>query len=1017
MATHLANSLRRSFKIRRASLFGSVAGLCNDRPPTVIGADESCRASSSTSLSSIAIISDDEIRRLYSSQLDDLIENDSLKAQLMLRPIEQMRALVTLQLQSTQNVCSDTPSSLISDLLKHGKGSHKCQKILDRIFISIKNGTLSQMRQFIDKDLSSLIDFLVSFADDFIVRDGEKCRHTSTWTIQTLCLGIRIVHAVSSTGIGFNRLSTDQPSLYCVMHFVCTVQNKFNGIEQDFLNSPVIDDIRRANRVSIDLLTVFLYQSSSVVLGNLNASAKSFGVSRFQFIVDGLQFADTDDLKVRYLNLLSSLFTCKEGNVYHRIQIQSELAQLGLFRYLQKLYNESAVSEGGNLLTAIDGFRRLVCVDNAASVTGSSGECGDIGDQVKLFKTLLDNTRGSVAEMHLTSILYHLILIQNYQPAIRDSFIDVFNTVISRTIRTKCGMNVDCQETVPQQLSLEDIADIITRSGPCSSYGGSTITLEDTRSLSSCNTNPCPSSITSADLHGCTIDECTISEVEKTLCPGSDRSGSAEKRADRCDTPLTFDEDYPPPPPCPGLPENMVAGPIPPPPPLLLGLPGADKCSHLKPRMRYHHNRNLKKVNWSRINARKIHEDSLWAQIDESLYADRSFCALLDNEFAIETVKVTAKQPIPNENSSLLKFLDIKTGQHLAILLNYLKVSPNTLAQWIYEGSHDAVSLSTLQQVQKYIQILPTLSETDIKLYEESKDLQVPERFLLLLTKMPLLPQRIELMIFIKRFYDQTDECLELMDSGVRACREIRCSKEFATFVGLLLAAGNYLNSSTNSCPSAYGFGFDFLVKAYDTKCSSGRTLLHLILSALRKHSGQSAITALLDLQAISEAAAKLDTTDVQTFIIDIQNGRQRVVDFLGLSSNFENDAFADYLKEFLCQIEIKLEELNSRYAEVVCEQRTLASFLSFEAKETRQFFTVLYQALGHVKQCKAEVDKTASDKLRAQNCPVPKRARLLKKKQQKLSSRSLLVEEDDIDVVDKLLDAVTRYPTTCSSS
>lgn len=223
MATHLANSLRRSFKIRRASLFGSVAGLCNDRRPTVIGTDESCRASSSTSLSSIAIISDDEIRRLYSSQLDDLIENDSLKAQLMLRPIEQMRALVTLQLQSTQNVCSDTPSSLISDLLKHGKGSHKCQKLLDRIFISIKNGTLSQMRQFIDKDLSSLIDFLVSFADDFIVRDGEKCRHTSTWTIQTLCLGIRIVHAVSSTGIGFNRLSTDQPSLYCVMYFVCTV--------------------------------------------------------------------------------------------------------------------------------------------------------------------------------------------------------------------------------------------------------------------------------------------------------------------------------------------------------------------------------------------------------------------------------------------------------------------------------------------------------------------------------------------------------------------------------------------------------------------------------------------------------------------------------------------------------------------------------------------------------------------------------------------------------------------------
>ncbi|KAF4078649.1 hypothetical protein AMELA_G00201370 [Ameiurus melas] len=302
----------------------------------------------------------------------------------------------------------------------------------------------------------------------------------------------------------------------------------------------------------------------------------------------------------------------------------------------------------------------------------------------------------------------------------------------------------------------------------------------------------------------------------------------------------------PPPPPPPPLPSAAECLP-PPPPPLAPPLPGASPSvilsvglSAIRIKKPIKTKFRLPIFNWTALKPNQIN-GTVFNEIDDERVLEE-----LDLEKFEELFKTKAqgavvdlsctKSKTSSKVMNKVQLLDANRSKNLAITLRKANKSTEEICRAIQTFDLKALPVDFVECLMRF---LPT--EAEIKLmrqYEKERrpleQLAEEDRFMLLFSKIERLTQRMSIITFVGNFNDNIGMLTPQLNAIIAASASVKSSPKLKRMLEIILALGNYMNSSKRG--SVYGFKLQSLDLLLDTKSTDRKmTLLHYIALIVRE--------------------------------------------------------------------------------------------------------------------------------------------------------------------------------------
>eukprot|EP00028_Trichosphaerium_sp_Am-I-7-wt_P009750 CAMPEP_0168526838 /NCGR_PEP_ID=MMETSP0405-20121227/12229_1 /TAXON_ID=498012 /ORGANISM="Trichosphaerium sp, Strain Am-I-7 wt" /LENGTH=984 /DNA_ID=CAMNT_0008549803 /DNA_START=13 /DNA_END=2970 /DNA_ORIENTATION=- len=308
------------------------------------------------------------------------------------------------------------------------------------------------------------------------------------------------------------------------------------------------------------------------------------------------------------------------------------------------------------------------------------------------------------------------------------------------------------------------------------------------------------------------------------------KEAEAKKAAEDKDKPKV-DTNAPPPPPPPGIeggppppppPPGSGGGPPPPPPP---GGPGsAPRIVPNKPLIKPL--AAMKPMYWTRLIIQPRSKDKdrpimVWDHIEEVEGWDHKELSTLYCKKVAAKKKKKAEDKKGPAGAPVKSALDSKRNNAVSISISRLP-APQKLKEVVLNMDEDNITLEQLVFVES---LVPTADE--IKLIKEvdknpAFTLDKPDRYLLELSVIPCLAQRIKCWVFKQDFENIKSSIEKPLNILHSACMQVKNSVSLKRMLGAVLTVGNYMNGGTKR-GQANGYTLDVLSKLTVTKDLSGK--------------------------------------------------------------------------------------------------------------------------------------------------------------------------------------------------
>ncbi|OWK50310.1 Formin-like protein 3 [Lonchura striata] len=190
---------------------------------------------------------------------------------------------------------------------------------------------------------------------------------------------------------------------------------------------------------------------------------------------------------------------------------------------------------------------------------------------------------------------------------------------------------------------------------------------------------------------------------------------------------------------------------------------------------------------------------------------------------------------------------------------------PNTAAR----GRFDLATLP-VDFVECLMRFLPTEAEAKaLRQYERERkpleELADEDRFMLQFSKVERLPQRMAIMAFLGNFAENVQMLTPQLNAIIAASASVKSSQKLKHMLEIILALGNYMNSSKRG--AVYGFKLQSLDLLLDTKSTDRKmTLLHFIALTVREKYPELA-TFWQELHFVEKAAA----VSLENVLLDVK--------------------------------------------------------------------------------------------------------------------------------------------------
>nr|CAH7767728.1 unnamed protein product [Callosobruchus chinensis] len=452
----------------------------------------------------------------------------------------------------------------------------------------------------------------------------------------------------------------------------------------------------------------------------------------------------------------------------------------------------------------------------------------------------------------------------------------------------------------------------------------------------------------------------------------------------------------PPPPPCPPPPPTRQGFAPPPPPAGLMQAPDGAMTIKRKVQTKY----KLPTVNWIALKPNQVKgtvfneldDDKLHSCIDFSDFEERfkiGSANLVSNGVA-ETDGLTtfpSKRCKKPENVTLLEHTRLR---NIAISRRKLEMTPDKVINAINTLDLKQLSLENVELLQRMV---PT--EQENKAYREyineKKNVNLlteEDKFLLQLTKVERISAKLSIMSYIGNFFDNLHLVTPQIHAIISSSNSVKNSKRLRSVLEIILAFGNYLNSSKRG--PAYGFKLQSLDTLLDTKSTDKRLcLLHYIVATIRQK-----FPELLNFDSelhYIEKAAVVSLENINTDVAELEKGMEAVrreAEIRGRGGG----GCSLVVKDFLANAEDKLRRLK---ADAKAAQEAFRECVEYFAESPRStdanaFFSLLVRFVKAFKAADQENEQRRRLELAAQNAAnnkaeedVAKRNKINQKKQQ----------------------------------
>ncbi|NXB85709.1 FMNL2 protein, partial [Vidua chalybeata] len=304
----------------------------------------------------------------------------------------------------------------------------------------------------------------------------------------------------------------------------------------------------------------------------------------------------------------------------------------------------------------------------------------------------------------------------------------------------------------------------------------------------------------------------------------------------------------PPPPPPPPLPDAAPAPLPPPPPPSAPPLPGTASptvvfnsgLAAVKIKKPIKTKFRMPVFNWVALKPNQIN-GTVFNEIDD----ERILEDLNVDEFE-EIFKTKAqgpamdlsssKQKIPQKGSSKVTLLDANRAKNLAITLRKAGKTADEICKAIHVFDLKTLPVDFVECLMRF---LPTENEVKVlRLYERERkpleNLSDEDRFMMQFSKIERLMQKMTIMAFIGNFAESIQMLTPQLHAIIAASVSIKSSQKLKKILEIILALGNYMNSSKRG--AVYGFKLQSLDLLLETKSTDRKqTLLHYISNVVKE--------------------------------------------------------------------------------------------------------------------------------------------------------------------------------------
>ncbi|XP_039902126.1 formin-like protein 1 [Simochromis diagramma] len=305
----------------------------------------------------------------------------------------------------------------------------------------------------------------------------------------------------------------------------------------------------------------------------------------------------------------------------------------------------------------------------------------------------------------------------------------------------------------------------------------------------------------------------------------------------------------PPPPPLPGAgppppPPPPGAGPPPPPPPPgggpppPPGAPSAD--SGAKSRKPIQTKFRMPLLNWQALKPNQVtgtvfnelDDEQVLGELNMEMFEEHFKTRAQGNPADLSKVKKKTTSKAPTKTS----LIDGNKAKNLAITLRKGGMSPADICTAIEMYDQQSLSIDFLELLEPFIP-----SDFEMKLlanYEKDgrplDELTNEDQFILRFGKIPRLNQRINTLTFMGNFPDSVKRLQPQLNSIISASMSLKSSTKLKKILEIVLAFGNYMNSSKRG--AACGFRLQSLDLLLDTKSTDrSQTLLHFITNIIQE--------------------------------------------------------------------------------------------------------------------------------------------------------------------------------------
>ncbi|XP_041328591.1 formin-like protein 3, partial [Pyrgilauda ruficollis] len=228
---------------------------------------------------------------------------------------------------------------------------------------------------------------------------------------------------------------------------------------------------------------------------------------------------------------------------------------------------------------------------------------------------------------------------------------------------------------------------------------------------------------------------------------------------------------------------------------------------------------------------------------------------------------VCAKSKAAQKVATKVTLLEANRAKNLAITLRKAGRSADEICRAIH--TFDLATLP-VDFVECLMRFLPTEAEAKaLRQYERERkpleELADEDRFMLQFSKVERLPQRMAIMAFLGNFAENIQMLTPQLNAIIAASASVKSSQKLKHMLEIILALGNYMNSSKRG--AVYGFKLQSLDLLLDTKSTDRKmTLLHFIALTVREKYPELA-TFWQELHFVEKAAA----VSLENVLLDVK--------------------------------------------------------------------------------------------------------------------------------------------------